>query len=310
MYQLKIGFLLLLSLILICFSPSQFGVKPSTGDPCDGYRDCLESSITFLPSNPDQSLYLGDSFVITPFISPGPNTTADSVSWSYDGGVLASMGGGRFQVIANVSGSYSVAVTASFTVVETVGNSTVTLSSSLSTSQTVETRAFELSFQTEMSNVTNSLHQVLRNPDGSFYHDDEFIINYTYSFLFMQQRPDIKVIVEPQFNPSFVKLTSYQQLQLHGILPLHRGEQDRNVLHYLDCEGVQLAGRAARLEDAESALRGGQLRPVLHLLHVHGLQLGELERLREAIRHARQIRREQPRLFVRRKRQHGARLPQ
>jgi hypothetical protein len=67
-----------------------------------------------------------------------------------------------------------------------------------------------------MSNVTNSLHQVLRNPDGSFYHEDEFIVNYTYSFLFMQQRPDIKVVVEPQFNPSFVKLTSYSNSSSTG----------------------------------------------------------------------------------------------
>ena len=73
-----------------------------------------------------------------------------------------------------------------------------------------------MTFQTELSNVTNSLHQVLRNPDGSFYHDDEFIVNYTYSFLFMQQRPDIKVIVEPQFDPSFVKLTAYQNSSSTG----------------------------------------------------------------------------------------------
>jgi hypothetical protein len=67
-----------------------------------------------------------------------------------------------------------------------------------------------------MSNVTNSLHQVLRNSDGSFYHEDEFIINYTYSFLFLQQRPDIEVIVEPQFDQSFVMLTAYQNSSSTG----------------------------------------------------------------------------------------------
>ncbi len=120
------------------------------------------------------------------------------------------------QVVGNVSGTYSVTITATFTMVETSGNSTITLSSSLSASESVETRAFELTFQTELSNVTNSLHQVLRNPDGSFYHDDQFIVNYSYSFLFMQQRPDIKVVVEPQFDPSFAKLTSYQNSSSTG----------------------------------------------------------------------------------------------
>jgi hypothetical protein len=208
---------MLLTLILVCFSAAfQVGSRPSAGDPCDIYGNCLGSSIAFLSSNPDLSLYLGDSFVVAPSISPGPNTTSDSISWSYDGGVLASLGGGLFQVIANVSGSYSVTATASFTIVETVGNSTVTLSSSLSTSQTIETRAFELTLQTEVGNVTNSLHQTLRNPDGSFYHDDEFLVNYSYGFLFMQQRPDIKVIVQPQFDPSYVKLTSYSNSSSTG----------------------------------------------------------------------------------------------
>jgi hypothetical protein len=73
-----------------------------------------------------------------------------------------------------------------------------------------------LTFHTVLSNVTNSLQQVLRNPDGSFYHEDEFVINYTYSFLFMQQRPDINVVVEPQFNPSFAKLTAFENSSATG----------------------------------------------------------------------------------------------
>jgi hypothetical protein len=186
------------------------------GDPCDGYGNCISSSISYIRSNPDFSLYLGDEFVISPSVSIGLNTSSYSLSWSYDGSVLRDVSGGLFQVIGNVSGIYSVTVTATFTIVETVGNSTVTTSSSLSTSESVETRAFDLTFQTEMSNVTNSLHQVLRNPDGSFYHDDEFVINYTYSFLFIQQRPDIKVIVEPLFDPSFITLTSYENSSSTG----------------------------------------------------------------------------------------------
>jgi hypothetical protein len=203
---------------LICSAiPLALSLQASiNSDPCDGYGNCIGSSITYSRSNPDESLYLGDSFVVTPWVSLGPNTTSYSLSWSYDSAVLRSLGGGSFQLVANVSGIYSVTVTATFTIVETVGNSTITLQSSLSTSQSVRARAFLLSFQTQLNNVTNSLHQVLRNPDGSFYHEDEFVINYTYSFLFMQQRPDIKVIVEPQFDSSFVRLTAFRNSSSSG----------------------------------------------------------------------------------------------
>jgi hypothetical protein len=100
--------------------------------------------------------------------------------------------------------------------VETIGNSTVTLYSSLSTSQSVTTRAFILNFHTQLSNATDSNHLVLRNPDGSFYHQDEFFINYTYTFLFMKQRPDIKVVVEPTFDSSFVRLIAFQNSSSSG----------------------------------------------------------------------------------------------
>jgi hypothetical protein len=208
-----IGFLLVMVSLLSAASVVATG---SSSDPCDGYGNCISSSISYIRSNPDGSLYLGDEFAVTPSVSLGPNTTSFSYSWSYDGSVLVAQGGWLLQVVANVSGTYSVTITATFTMMETVGNSTVTLSSSLSTSESVETRAFELTFHTELSNVTNSLQQVLRNPDGSFYHEDEFVINYTYSFLFMQQRPDIEVIVEPQFNPSFAKLTAYENSSSTG----------------------------------------------------------------------------------------------
>jgi hypothetical protein len=203
---------LVFALASVVLTPS----PKTSGDPCDAYGNCISSSISYIRSNPDGSLYLGDEFAVTPSVSLGPNTTSFSYSWSYDGSVLVAQGGWLLQVVANVSGTYSVTITATFTMVETVGNSTVTLSSSLSTSESVETRAFELTFHTELSNVTNSLHQVLRNPDGSFYHEDEFVINYTYSFLFMQQRPDIEVIVEPKFNPLFAKLTAYENSSSTG----------------------------------------------------------------------------------------------
>jgi hypothetical protein len=213
---------LLLILILVVAAvipPIVIGLnRPNSanGDPCDSYGNCIFSSVSYVRSNPDQSLYLGDEFSVIPSTSTGPNTTSISIGWSYDSGVLSALGGELFQVVGNVTGTYFVTVTETFTVVEIVGNSTVTIQSPLSTSVSVETRTFELAFQTQMSNVTNSAHQVLRNPDGSFYHDDEFVINYTYSFLFMQQRPDIKVIVEPHFNPTFVKLTSFSNSSSTG----------------------------------------------------------------------------------------------
>ena len=209
-----------LALVFLVLAAIPLIVHPTASsvpsDPCDGYGNCVSSSISYVRSNPDLSLYLGDEFVVTPSVSLGPNTVSYSLSWSYDGAVLVPLGGGLFQDFGNVSGIYSVTITANFTVTEVVGNSTVTLHSSLSTSQSVETRAFVLTFQTELGNFTNSAGQVLRNPDGSFYDDDESFVNYTYSFLFMQQRPDIKVVVEPQFDQEFVKLTSYQNSSSTG----------------------------------------------------------------------------------------------
>ena len=188
----------------------------SNEDPCDTYGNCVSSSVSYVRSNPDQSLYFGDEFSVTLSTYTGPNTMSVSLSWSYDSAVLSALGGGLFQVVGNVTGTYFVTVTETFTVVETIGNSTVTVQSPLSTGVSVETRAFELTFETEMSNFTNSVHQILRNPDGSFYRDDEFFVNYTCSFPFMQQRSDIEVIVEPQFNPNYVKLTSYSNSSATG----------------------------------------------------------------------------------------------
>jgi hypothetical protein len=209
---LALAFLVLAALPLIIHPAA----SPVAGDPCDGYCNCISSSISYLRSNPDLSLYLGDEFVVTPSVPLGPNTVSYSLTWSYDDAVLVALGGGLFQDVGNVTGTYSVTIRANFTITEVVGNSTVTLHSTLLTGQSVETRAFVLTLQTELSNFTNSAGQVPRNPDGSFFHDDEFFVNYTYSFLFMQQRPDIKVVVEPQFDPEFVKLTSYQNSSSTG----------------------------------------------------------------------------------------------
>ena len=120
--------------------------RPTTtnGDPCDEYGDCISSSISYVRSNPDLSLYLGDEFLISASVSIGLNTSSYLLSWSYDSSVLRDVSGGLFQVIGNVSGIYSVTVTATFTIMETVGNSTVTTSSPLSVSELVETRAIRI----------------------------------------------------------------------------------------------------------------------------------------------------------------------
>src|SRR5205809_891069 len=120
-------------MVLICSAiPLLFSHQAGNdnSDPCDRYGNCLGSSIAYTRSNPDESLYLGDSFTLTPWVSVGPSTTSYSLSWSYDGAVLMALGGGAFQLIVDVSGTYSVSVRATFTIVETVGNSTATLHSS------------------------------------------------------------------------------------------------------------------------------------------------------------------------------------
>jgi len=130
-------------------------------------------------------------------------------------------------ISSNTTSTAASTATAASTTTSTTATPTTTCTASnvlsqLTVSEQVSLRAFVLAFKTLMENVTapNSLitggKELLRNSDGSFYHDDEFMINYTYSFLFMQQRPDIKVIVEPQFDPSFVKLTAYQNSSSTG----------------------------------------------------------------------------------------------
>ena len=122
----------------------------------------------------------------------------------------------------------------------------------------------------------------------------------------MQQRPDIKVIVEPQFDPSFVKLTAYSNSSSTGYF----------LFTVANSTGTSSITMTAKAFDYQDALLGSKTQkqpfavvnyaPLLQVFHVHGVQLRELERLREALRHARKVRREQPGILVRRERQHGA----
>ena len=195
----------------------------ASSDPCEGYGDCLSASLTYLRANPDNSLYLGDSFQISLAISYGPNTVGSQTSWAYDTAAFSAnttSSQAEFRTLVNGSSAYAISASVTFTVVIcTTSNGVTTCADyypTLRVQETVQTRAFELQLTTEMSNFTDSQGYLLRNPDGSFFHDDEFFVNYTYSFLFMQQRPDIRVVVEPQFDPSFVKLTAYQNSSSTG----------------------------------------------------------------------------------------------
>jgi hypothetical protein len=197
--------------------------REAAGDPCDGYGDCLSASITYLRANPDNSLYLGDSFRITLSISYGPDTVSSQTTWSYDTSAFeanTSSSQADFRTLVNVSSAYSISASVTFTVVIcTTSNGVTTCTtyySTLAVQETVQTRGFVLQLTTRMANFTNPQGYLLRNPDGSFYHEDEFFVNYTYSFLFMQQRPDIKVYVAVQYDPSFVKLTKYENASSTG----------------------------------------------------------------------------------------------
>ena len=219
----------------------------ASSDPCEGYGDCLSASLTYLRANPDNSLYLGDSFQISLAISYGPNTVGSQTSWAYDTAAFSAnttSSQAEFRTLVNGSSAYAISASVTFTVVIcTTSNGVTTCADyypTLRVQETVQTRAFELQLTTEMSNFTDSQGYLLRNPDGSFFHDDEFYVNYTYGFLFMQQRPDIRVVVEPQFDPSFVKLTAYQNSSSTGYFLFTVGQSHRNLRDHDDRKGVQL----------------------------------------------------------------------
>jgi len=212
--------LFVLAAVHLLVFPTQ---SAASTDPCDGYGDCISPSLTYLRANPDDSLYLGDGFQISLSISFGPNTVSSQTTWAYDSAAFAAnttSTRGEFKTLVNDSFTYTIAASVSFTVVICATSSgmttCVTHRSTLTVQETVQTRGFELELTTEMTNVTDSQGSLLRNPDGSYFHADEFLIDYTYSFLFMQQRPDISVTVEPQFDPTFVRLTAYQNSSSTG----------------------------------------------------------------------------------------------
>ena len=157
-------------------------------DPCDSYGNCVSSSVIYIRANPDQTLYLGDSFSVPLSITTGQNSTGYSVSWSYDSSVFG-RSGDTFTVTGNRTGTFSIAASVAFA------------NSSLTTSQSVTVAQLVISLHTELVNITGSQGLLERNFDGSFYHNDSFCDSWSATFRFAAERTDIKINVT-SFSPS------------------------------------------------------------------------------------------------------------
>ncbi|MDG7016243.1 MAG: hypothetical protein JRM82_02590, partial [Nitrososphaerota archaeon] len=163
-------------------------------DPCDTYGDCVSSSIAYVRSNPDHSLYVGDSFSVPLSITTGQNTTGYSVSWSYDPAVFE-RSGGAFTVAGNDTGAFSIEASVTFTGSVAVGNTTQSFTSTLTTTQSVTVIQLVVSLRTRLVNLTDSQGRLLRNEDGTFYRNDSFCESWNATFQFAAQRTDIKINV-------------------------------------------------------------------------------------------------------------------
>jgi hypothetical protein len=172
---------------------SGFGLGASNHgphDPCDSYGDCITYSISpSTHSNPDGTYYPGDVFTFNLAVTAGPNTTGYSTSWSFDSGEF-SMSGETFSITGNKTGTFSVSATVSFDVDV---NGTVIVSK-LTATESVRVIQLVLSVSYGMVNATDpTTGFVLRNPDGSFFHNDSFCVQWSASFEFSGARDDIFV---------------------------------------------------------------------------------------------------------------------
>ena len=167
-------------------------------DPCDSHGNCVSSSISYIRSNPDGSLYFGDSFSVPLSITTGPNTTGYSVSWFYP--PVFERVGDAFTITENETGTFTIVSSVSF-----VGSSFSTV---LTTSQTITIIQLEISLWTQLVNVTDSHGNAERNVDGSFYHNDSFCDSWTATFQFAAQRTDIRINVT-SLAPSSLRLLNY-----------------------------------------------------------------------------------------------------
>ena len=173
---------------------------PGTHDPCDSYGNCVSSSVNYIRSNPDGSLYVGDSLSIPLSVTTGQNTTSYSVSWSYPPVFQRSRD--VFVVVENQTGSFSIEASVTFTGSVAVGNTTQPFTSTLTTAQSVTVIQLVISFETRLINVTDSQGHLLRNKDGTFYQNDSLCDSWNATFQFAAQRPDIKINVSSPIPPS------------------------------------------------------------------------------------------------------------
>ncbi|MDG6949225.1 MAG: hypothetical protein JRM77_05145 [Nitrososphaerota archaeon] len=190
--------LLVCAVVVNSFAVSFAGTQPH--DPCDSYGDCISSSVSYIRSNPDSSLYVGDSFSVQVSITTGQNTTSYSVSWSYP--PVFEKSGDTFVVAENQTGTFSVDALVTFTGSITVGNTTQPFTSTLATAQSITIIPLIISLHTRLVNVTDSHGFVKRNLDGTFYHNDTFCDSWTATFLFASARTGIRINVTSVPSPA------------------------------------------------------------------------------------------------------------
>ena len=195
---------LLILLLCVVVADSLIGIgvaRSGPRDPCDSYGDCISGSIHYVRSNPDSTLYPGDSFTFPVSTAPGQNATVASLSWSYDRSVF-DRSGDSFVVAGNGTGTFPIAVSVTFT-----GNSAQPFNSTLSLTGNVTVIQLVIVQHAELVNVTGSNGLTMRNPDGTFYRNDSFCEEWSASFQFSSERTDILINVSGTL-PAFLRETS------------------------------------------------------------------------------------------------------
>jgi hypothetical protein len=107
--------LLVVVALLLLVAPTVviFDTGQGPHDPCDSHGDRVSSQVVYLRSNPDHTLYLGDSFSVTLSITIGRNTTGYSISWIYPS--VFERSGDAFTVVENETGTFTIEASVSFT---------------------------------------------------------------------------------------------------------------------------------------------------------------------------------------------------
>ena len=170
-------------------------------DPCDSSGDCISGSIQYIRSNPDGSLYPGDSFAFPVSVKLGQNTTVSSLSWSYDRSVF-DRSGDSFVVAGNATGTFPISASVTF-----AGTSARPFNSTLSLTESVTVIQLIIIQHAELVNVTSPNGLTMRNPDGTFYRNDSFCEKWSASFQFSSARTDILVSASG-YLPTFLRETS------------------------------------------------------------------------------------------------------